>query len=135
VTCPRCGLAATFHDYYPRTPLSLLGTITLERAYYYCGRCGHGLAPFDAAVGLTPKCLTPGAERVCCLAGLLSDSFEEAAEKVLPEMSGLRLSESTAQRTTEAAGQRLGQLLDDGHTLGSSRPWDWHADAQGRTCA
>jgi hypothetical protein len=128
-------MAATFHDYSPRTPLSLLGPIPLERAYYYCGRCGHGLAPFDAAVGLTAKRLTPGAERVCCLAGLLSDSFEEAAEKVLPEMSGLRLSESTAQRTTEAAGARLGKLLDDGHTLGSPRPWDWHKDASGRTCA
>jgi hypothetical protein len=135
VTCPTCGLAAKFHGYYRRTPLSLLGPIPVERAYYYCGHCGHGRAPFDAAVGLTPKRLTPGAERICCLAGLLSDSFEEAAEKVLPEMSGLRLSESTAQRTTEAAGERLGKLLDDGHTLGSPRPWDWHQDAKGRTCA
>lgn len=128
-------MAAPFHDYSPRQPLSLLGPLAFERAYYYCGRCGHGLAPFDAAVGLTPKRLTPGAERICCLAGLLSDSFEEAAEKVLPEMSGLHLSEATAQRTTEAAGERLGELLDAGHTLGSPRPWDWHQDAQGRTCA
>jgi hypothetical protein len=135
VTCPTCGLAAKFHDYYTRRPLSLLGPLALERAYYYCGRCGHGLAPFDAAVGLTPKSLTPGAERVCCLAGLLSDSFEEAAEKVLPEMSGLRLSEATAGRTTAAAGGRLKDMLGAGRTLGGPRPWEWNRDARGRTCA
>jgi hypothetical protein len=135
VSCPTCAQAAKFHDYCPRTPLSLLGPLPLERAYYYCGRCGAGLAPFDEAVGLTPKRLTPGAERLASLAGLLSDSFEEAAERVLPELSGLRLSESTAQRTTEAAGDRAGRLQAEGHTLGTPRPWDWHTDAQGRTCA
>jgi hypothetical protein len=135
VTCPRCDQAAKFQGYRSRQPLSLLGAVAFERAYYYCGRCGQGRAPFDEAVGLTPKRLTPGAERVTCLAGLLSDSFEEAAEKVLPELSGLRLSEATAQRTTEAAGQRLGQWLDDGRTLGGPKLWDWHSDARGRSCA
>jgi hypothetical protein len=135
VTCPCCDQAAKFQAYRERAPISVLGLIPLERAYYYCGRCGQGLAPFDQAVGLTPKHLTPGAERLSCLAGLLSDSFEEAAEKVLPEMAAVRLSESTAQRVTEAAGQRLKQLQTAGHTLGSPRPWDWHTDASGRTCA
>ena len=45
MTCPTCGQAAKFHDYYPRTPLSVLGPIPFRRAYYYCGRCSHGLAP------------------------------------------------------------------------------------------
>jgi hypothetical protein len=50
-------------------------------------------------------------------------------------MSGLRLSEATAGRTTEAAGGRLKQLRGEGRTLGSPRSWDWHKDAKGRTCA
>ncbi len=135
MTCPSCEQAAKFQGFRGREPISVLGPIALERAYYHCGRCGQGLAPFDQAVGLTSKRLTPGAERLSCLAGLLSDSFEEAAEKVLPEMSGVRLSESTAQRATEAGGQRLKQLQTGGHTLGSPRPWDWYTDASGRTCA
>jgi hypothetical protein len=135
VTCPTCGTAAKFQAYLPRTPLSLFGPVSFQRAYYYCGCCGHGVAPFDAAVGLTAKRLTPAAERLTSLAGLLCDSFEEAAEKLLPEMAGLRLSESTAQRTTEAAGARYARLLADGHTLGGGRSWDWHTDAHGRTCA
>jgi hypothetical protein len=112
-----------------------LGEVTVQRAYYYCHRCGAGLFPWDREVGLTPKRLTPGAERAASLAGLLTDSFEEAAEKVLPELAGLRLSETTVQRTTEAAGERLGAYLDQGKVLGGPTPWNWHKDAQGKTCA
>ncbi len=114
--------------------MSLLGPIRVHRAYYYCHRCG-GQVPWDPAVGLTTRRLTPGAERAASLAGLLTDSFAEAATKVLPELSGLRLSETTVQHTTEGAGERLGQFLDDGHVLGGPAPWDWHRDADGRRCA
>ncbi len=50
-------------------------------------------------------------------------------------MAGLRLSESTVERATEAAGRRLGELLADGHTLGPVAAWDWNADARGRRVA
>jgi hypothetical protein len=112
-----------------------LGEVTVQRVYYYCHRCGAGLIPWDIEVGLTSKRLTPGAERAASLAGLLTDSFEEAAEKVLPELSGLRLSETTVQRTTEAAGERMGAYLDQGKVLSGPTPWNWHKDAQGKTCA
>jgi len=105
------------------------------RAYYYCGRCGQGLAPWDRAVGLTLRSFTPATERLVCLAGTLSDGFEEAATKVLPEMAGLRVAETTVQRTTEAVGQRLADHRHAGATLSFPRPWDWYKDARGRTCA
>ena len=114
--------------------MSLLGVIEVQRAYYYCHRCG-GQFPWDQTVGLTTKRLTPGAERATSLAGLLTDSFDEAATKVLPELSGLRLSETTVQHTTEGAGERLGQILADGHVLGGPTSWPWHKDAEGQTCA
>ena len=69
------------------------------------------------------------------MAGVACNSFGEAAEHVLRTMAGLRLCESTVQRTTEDAGARLGQLLDQGKTLDFPKPWEWHRDAQGRTCA
>ena len=116
------------------TPLSLFGPITLRRAYYYCHRCG-GQFPWDQRVGLTAKRLTPAAEELTTLAGTISNSFQEAALRVLPRMAALRLSESTAQRTSEAAGRRLGQLLGDRKVLGGPKPWTWYKDAQGKTCA
>lgn len=112
-----------------------MGSVDCERAYYYCGRCGHGFFPWDQAVGLTARSFTPATERLVCLAGTLSAGFEEAATKVLPEMAGLKVAESTVQRTTEAAGQRVANHLHGGATFAFPRPWDWHKDALGRTCA
>jgi hypothetical protein len=50
-------------------------------------------------------------------------------------MAGLRLSESTVQRTTEDAGARQAALLVQGVTCGPRVQWDWHRDARGRTVA
>jgi hypothetical protein len=135
VTCPKCQQAAGFKGYRPKTAESLLGTIHYRRGYYHCGRCGQGLFPFDDEAGLGPHRLTPGAERVVGLLGLSCDSFEEAAQKVLPEACGLWLGESTVRVVTEDAGARLGRLQDEGRTLGGSEPFEWYKDAQGRTCA
>lgn len=68
------------------------------------------------------------------LAGTLT-SFAEAAQKVLPRMAGLRLAESTAERTTEAAGLRLSRQRAAGTVLGQARDWPWPKDAKGRSCA
>jgi hypothetical protein len=112
-----------------------MGAVACERGYYYCGRCGQGVLPWDERVGLTTRSFTPAAERLVALAGALSDSFAEAAEKVLPEMAGLDVAETTTQRTTEGVGARIGEHRRRGRTFGFSRPWDWYKDALGRTCA
>ena len=86
-------------------------------------------------MGLTAKRLTPAAEELVTLMGTTGESFEEAAEKLLPKMASLRLSESTVQRTSEAAGLRLANHMKQQKTLGGPTPWTWHKDARGKTCA
>jgi hypothetical protein len=86
-------------------------------------------------VGLTPKRLTPGAEELTALAGTTGESFHEAAAKLLPKMASLRLSESTVQRTSEAAGRRWRHWLHEHKVLGGPTPWTWHQDARGLSCA
>ena len=135
VTCPHGAAAAPFHGYRPFRPVSLLGGIRCARAYYYCGRCGRGFFPFDAQAGFQGQRLTAGAERVVSLLGLLGDGFEDAARRVLPEATGLHLGESTAQHSCEDAGDRRGEWLDQGATLGDDLAFDWHEDARGRRCA
>jgi hypothetical protein len=93
------------------------------------------MLPWDEAVGLTARSFTPATERLVSLAGALSDSFAEAAERVLPEMAGLRVAETTVQRTTESVGERIAEHRRSGRTFGFYRPWDWYRDAHGRTCA
>jgi hypothetical protein len=68
------------------------------------------------------------------LAGTLG-SFAEAADKTLPRLTGLRVSESTVQRATERAGEHVGQRLAAGDTFGPDAPWAWAPDADGKTCA
>lgn len=112
-----------------------MGPLTCARAYYYCGRCGRGVLPWDQQVGLTARSFTPAAERLVSMAGALSDSFAEAAERVLPEMAGLDVAATTVQRTSEGVGERIGAQLRAGRTFGFARPFVWYRDAQGHTCA
>lgn len=114
--------------------VSLLGAIEVRRAYYHCARCGVGQVPWDVELGMTQRDLTPAATEVTTLAGTLGP-FEQAAERTLVKMCGLRLSESSVERVTEGAGQRLGQLLAAKQTFGPNRLWAWQRDAAGRTCA
>jgi hypothetical protein len=134
MTCPHCGQAAEFHSHRSHTALSLVGPIRYQRAYYLCRRCGEGLFPFDDAAGLTARRLTPALERVTTLAGSVADSFEKGAD-LLEETAGVRLGESTVERTTEDAGQRLKDLLQGGTALGPKVDWPWHKDYDGRRCA
>lgn len=114
--------------------MSLLGSVQLHRAYYHCAGCGHGLVPWDLRLAIGRRDLTPAAEEITTLAGTL-DSFAQAAERTLIKMAGLRLSESTVERTTEEAGQRLRALRHKRVSLGKDRIWAWQRDARGRTCA
>jgi hypothetical protein len=134
VTCPHCGQAAEFHSHRRHTSVSLVGAVCYRRAYYLCRQCGRGLFPFDRQAGLTSRNLTPALERIATLAGAVADSFEKGAD-LLDEMGGLRLAESTVERTTEDAGQRLADAVAAGATFGPKVDWSWHKDYDGKKCA
>lgn len=106
----------------------------IRRAYYHCTACRKGHCPADAGFGLGVSDLTAGAEQLAVLFGTTA-SFKEAAEKLLPKASGLRLAESTVERATEAAGTRLGEALAAGQTFGKPADWAWPLDATGRSVA
>lgn len=83
---------------------------------------------------LGKRALTVAAEELVTLAGCLS-GFEEASDKVLCTLSGIRLSESTVQRTTKDAGARMRQMLDAQIDFQQQQSWPWSRDANERTCA
>ena len=90
--------------------------------------------PWDQELGLSATALSPAASEVASIAGVQT-SFAQSAEVTLRKLCGLSLSESTVERTTEAAGERLGQLLQKKVTFAPRRPWRWQRDAFGRRCA
>lgn len=81
---------------------------------------------------MTEQRLSPAVERLATLCGAVADSFEKGTE-LLRETAGVRLSESTVQRTTEATGRRLADHLRKGRTFGGRESWEWFRDAGGRT--
>src|SRR5437763_795220 len=58
-----------------------------------------------------------------------------AADVILPKMSGLRIAESTVERTTEAVGQELREAWQAKVVFGTVPPRAWPRDAQGKTWA
>jgi hypothetical protein len=81
----------------------LVGDYVLERAYYYCGGCGQGEAPFDRQVGLGGGHLSPGLARVSCRSGI-EEGFDTAASSV-GETLGLHMDDDAVGRMTEGIGE------------------------------
>lgn len=133
MTCPHCQESARFVNYRPKTFVSLLGDIRFERGYYHCEHCHQGHFPWDQTLRMSPQRLTLAAQEVITLSGL-KESFGKVAERSLYKQTGLRLSESTVERVTEAAGERLGQQLEAGAVFGAPAAWDWNRDRTGQTC-
>ena len=114
--------------------MSLLGPLRFARSYYHCAACGQGFCPWDGVLGVQAGTLSPAAEEVACIAGVQS-SFGEASTKVLPKLAGLQVAESTVERTTEAAGERLAAGQQTEEPREAEAAWAWHRDAEGKTVA
>jgi hypothetical protein len=110
-----------------------MGRVVYERAYYHCRHCHSGWFPTDAEFGIVRK-HTPGTREVTSLVGNL-EPFESAARQVLCRLTGLNLSASTVQRTTEEVGEDVASRRAGGEIIGPQTTWKWHQDALGRQVA
>jgi len=113
---------------------SLLGQLEIDRHYYHCRECRHGFCPRDRQLGLDKRLLSPAAREVVSITGIQT-SFAQSSEVTLKKLCGLKISESTVERVTEDAGERLKHLLESEVTFGENESWQWQRDARGKTCA
>lgn len=132
--CPNCHGDARCVGIRHRKVESLLGKFTIKRHYYHCRECRRGFCPRDTSLGIGSRTLSPAASQVVSIAGLQT-SFAQSSEVTLQKLCGLKVSESTVERVTEDAGERLKKLLEAGTTFGEEQGWNWQRDAYGRTCA
>jgi hypothetical protein len=103
--CPSCGEAARFAGRRQKTLISVLGPLSLERAYYTCGRCQAGFCPRDQALGLSDSTLTPAVTRMVGAIGA-SVAFTEGRQ-LLVELADLHLDAKTIERVSEALGSEV----------------------------
>ncbi len=96
------GHEAEFVSYRDKVLDTVLGPITLTRAWYHCAACGHGLAPRDAELGVAGTSMSPGLTAMNDRAAA-AGPFAGAA-RLLEDLAGVRLTAKRVERAAEASG-------------------------------
>jgi hypothetical protein len=94
-----------FAGYRDKTVDTVLGPVTLRRAWYHCARCGHGSAPRDAELGVAEASVSPGL-RAMSEKAAAAVPFAQAAG-LLEDLAGVRLTVKRVERAAEAGGAAL----------------------------
>jgi hypothetical protein len=96
------GHQAGFVSYREKIIDTVLGAVTLTRAWYHCAACGHGFAPRDAELGVAGQSLSPGLAAMTDTAAA-AGPFAKAA-RLLGHLAGIRLTVKRVERAAEASG-------------------------------
>jgi hypothetical protein len=106
-----CGGTRRWVGMRARTLRDLMNReVTLERAYYYCARCGQGWLPLDETLGMTSAQVTPALQEVAVSCGSVAPP-EEAAE-LLTLVAGIALSPKSIERYTKTVGAAVERAVD-----------------------
>jgi hypothetical protein len=96
------GHEAQFTDYRDKTFDTVLGPVTLRRAWYRCAQCQHGFAPRDTELGVAGTSLSPGLAAMTDIAAA-AGPFAKAAG-LLEDLAGVQLTVKRVERAAEASG-------------------------------
>jgi hypothetical protein len=99
------GHQAVFTGYRDKVIDTVLGPVTLHRAWYHCAACEHGLAPRDAELGAAGASMSPGLRAMNDKAAA-AVPFARAAG-LLEDLAGVRLTAKRVERAAEASGAAL----------------------------
>jgi hypothetical protein len=102
-----CGAQAQYRGRHGKSFESVLGTLYLERAYYYCQKCQQGFCPRDRALSLEDFSLSPAVLRMVGSAATLV-SFVESSS-LLRELAGVDVNAKQVERAAEALGQEIAE--------------------------
>jgi len=101
------GHQARFAGYRDKSFDTVLGLVTVTRAWYHCAKCGHGLAPRDAELGVARESMSPGLAAMNDIAAA-AGPFAGAA-RLLEEIGGVRLTAKRVERAAEASGAAIAE--------------------------
>jgi len=110
VPCGR-GHEAEFVAYRDKVVDTVLGPVTVTRAWYHCAGCKHGLAPRDGELGVAGASMSPGLAAMNDLAAA-AGPFAKAAT-LLEDLAGVRLTVKRVERAAEASGAAQAAAVRD----------------------
>jgi hypothetical protein len=96
------GHQAQFVSYRDKTVDTVLGPVTMNRAWYHCRPCGHGLAPRDGELGVAGETMSPGLAKMSARAGAAVPFTPGAV--LVGELAGIALTGRRLGRRAEADG-------------------------------
>ena len=100
-----CGQTARLVDRRDKSFTSVLGDLTLKRAYYHCAACQKGFCPRDRALGLDGDSFSPGALRM--LGSVAAEVSFDTSSGLLWDLAGLRIDAKQVQRIAERLGEEM----------------------------
>lgn len=101
----RCGNPAKSVDRRSKTFLTVLGEVTLWRAYYHCAHCESGFLPRDRELGLEAGSESPGIQRMNALTAAMV-SFQEGS-LLLQELAGVEINAKRVERCAKKIGAEV----------------------------
>ncbi len=102
-----CGGRMRYEGRRSKTFTTVLGDMTLSRAYYHCEICKESFVPRDQALSIGGASLSPGVMRMTGLAAAMV-SFEEASS-LLADLAGVTVNAKQVERTAEALGREMAE--------------------------
>ena len=103
------GHAARFVSYRTKTIDTVLGPVSVRRAYYHCGQCGHGAVPRDRELGVAGASLSPGLRAMTARAAAAAP-FAKAGG-LLAELAGITLTTKRVERSAETDGAAVSAAI------------------------
>jgi hypothetical protein len=104
--CP-CGQTARYVDRRDKTFTSVLGDLTLQRAYYHCAVCKKGFCPRDRALGMDDSSVSPGVLRM--LGSVAAEVSFDTSSGLVWDLAGLRIDAKQVERIAERLGAEMAE--------------------------
>jgi len=103
--CPRCTRVLQVQEHVWRTVETLVGSVELERPYFYCRACRVGLYPLDDALGLVAGCKQLDMQRAA--AQLVTEVPYDTAQSLFGELTGMPFGSERMHTVTNQVAKGL----------------------------
>jgi len=97
------GQIFTFKEYRAKDILTVLGPVTVKRAYYYDAASGQGWCPKDRTLQIEETSWSPGVRRIMGKVGTYRPFG--LGEEDIKEMAGIRVNTKAIERTCHQLGE------------------------------
>ena len=108
IMCQTCQRLLTARPSVPRTVETMVGSVRLERPYFYCRVCREGSYPLDEALGLTPGSYQLDVQKAA--AKLVIETSYDEAKTLFHDLTGVHLGSERMHTLTNRAAEGLSVL-------------------------